>query len=151
MSLIDIFLFSFSFLLLFIKSRISKRVLYSLCSSLFARHFCGTIKISLTKVDAHFRDFFYFWLGFVSRNIYPLLSVEQGHAFGQLPDPRRAPLRRMRARMRARGKNTHVQWYIDLFRLRARSKGIGFTSLFLLYVALPARRLRSAYVVSLLA
>lgn len=31
----------------------------------------------------------------------------------------------------ARGKNTYVQWYIDLFRSRARSKGIGFTSLFL--------------------
>jgi len=43
----------------------------------------------------------------------------------------------MRVRMRSHVhaiKNMYVQWYIDLFRSRARSKGIGFTSFFLLYV-----------------
>lgn len=70
----------------------------------------------------------------------------QGRVFDQLPDLCRAPLPEgIRARVRSRGKNTHVQWYIGLFRSRARSKGIGFTSLFLLYLR-RATPLRSAYV-----
>lgn len=47
--------------------------------------------------------------------------------FRQLPDSCRTPPGGMRARARAisRTKRVYVQWYIDAFRSRARSKGIG--------------------------
>jgi len=112
---------------------ISKKISYYLLFATRNVFIYRTVKISLTKVDTRLWNFFLppAWFCHVCFSwICPVSLVEQGHVFDSFlnPDPCRAPLS---GEMRAHAIKTYVQWYIDLFRSRARSKGIGFTSLFL--------------------